>query len=214
MQLPTKMVARTAPLAMRAGSGHDLGREPPASLSRPKSREEPVGVLRLRIAGLGHRFEIDATAAATLENLKEEIERKTSIPAPYQRLVARRKKLDDDTMVLGPTVMDQNTIVSMGIGFENKTKICLLHSPLYGQDKEGIEKLTSLGKDIDRIDMGRRSREMNNELVQELIIQVCCKIDAVETNGSDALRKMRKLTVKRAEDVARESEENKRGVDP
>jgi len=79
---------------------------------------------------------------------------------------------------------------------------------------DGIGKLTTLVKEIDRVDTGRRSRNMDNKIVQELIIQVCCKIDAVETNGSDALRKMRKMTVKKAEDVARESEENKRGVDP
>jgi len=158
--------------------------------------------------------EMDATATATLGDLKEEIERKTGIPSPYQKLVARRKKLDDDTMVLGQTVMDQKTIVSMGIGFEDRTKILLLHSPLYEQDTDGIGKLTTLVKEIDRVDTGRRSRNMDNKIVQELIIQVCCKIDAVETNGSDALRKMRKMTVKKAEDVARESEENKRGVDP
>ena len=194
-------------------------REPPAS--QRETREESSLALavispkiRLRIAGLGHHFELDAAPTATLGVLKEEIERKTDLPSPYQRLVAKRKKLDDDTMVLGPTVMDGNTILSMGIGFEDGTKILLLHSPLYEPDREGIEKLTTLLKEIDRIDKARRSRDMDNKLVQELIIQMCCKIDAIETNGSDALRKLRKLTVKRAEDVAQKSEENKRGVDP
>lgn len=192
-------------------------REPPAS--EPESRgetsllplEKPI---RLRIAGLGHQFDVDAIPSATLGELKDEIQRKTDLPSPYQRLVAKRKRLDDDTMVLGPTVMDGNTIVSMGIGFEDGTKILLLHSPLFERDKEGIDKLTAFVRDIDRIDIGRRSRNLDNKTVQELIIQVCCKIDAVETNGSEALRKMRKQTIKRAEDVARKSEENKRGVDP
>mmetsp|Transcript_12344 Transcript_12344/g.19677 ORF Transcript_12344/g.19677 Transcript_12344/m.19677 type:complete len:103 (+) Transcript_12344:2-310(+) len=102
----------------------------------------------------------------------------------------------------------------MGIGFEDDTKILMMHSPLYEQDKEGIEKLTGLMEEIDKVDTGRRNRDMNNTTVQELIIQVCCKIDAVETNGSEALRKMRKQTIKKAENVARMSEENKRGVDP
>jgi len=204
------------PIGKRTGSGREIGREPPAS--KPRSREEisrATGLIRLRVSGLGLKpIDMDATATATLGDLKKEIEQRTRLLSPYQKLVAKRKKMDDDTMVLGPTVMEQNTIVNMRIGLEDRTKIILLHSPLYAQDKEGVETLLTLGKDIDRIDTGRRNRDMNNKLVQELIIQVCCKIDAVETNGSDALRKMRKMTVKRAEDVARESEENKRGVDP
>eukprot|EP00584_Thalassiosira_punctigera_P015778 CAMPEP_0172555208 /NCGR_PEP_ID=MMETSP1067-20121228/58297_1 /TAXON_ID=265564 ORGANISM="Thalassiosira punctigera, Strain Tpunct2005C2" /NCGR_SAMPLE_ID=MMETSP1067 /ASSEMBLY_ACC=CAM_ASM_000444 /LENGTH=200 /DNA_ID=CAMNT_0013343721 /DNA_START=31 /DNA_END=633 /DNA_ORIENTATION=+ len=193
-------------------------REPREPLASQESREESpsaaAGAIRLRIAGLGHHFEIDASPIAMLSDLKDEIQRKTNLPSPYQRLVAKRKKLDDDTMVLGPTVMEGNTILSMGIGFDYGAKILLLHSPLFEQDKEGIEKLTALVNEIERIDQGRRSRDMNNKLVQELIIQVCCKIDAVETNGSEALRKMRKQTIKRAENVAQKSEANKRGVDP
>mmetsp|Transcript_24846 Transcript_24846/g.52006 ORF Transcript_24846/g.52006 Transcript_24846/m.52006 type:complete len:198 (-) Transcript_24846:2820-3413(-) len=190
-------------------------REPPES--QPESRELSLALvvtIRLRVAGLGYHFDIDAVPTATLGELKEEIRRRTDIPSPYQRLVAKRKKLDDDTMVLGPTVMDGNTIVSMGIGFEYGTKILLLHSPLYEPDKEGIGKLTALQKEIDRIDAGWRNRDLNNKTVQELIIQVCCKIDCVETNGSEALRQMRRLTIKKAEGVAQESENNKRGVDP
>jgi hypothetical protein len=48
-----------------------------------------------------------------------------------------------------------------------------------------------------------------------LIVQICCKIDEVETNGSDALRKMRKQTIQLAESVAQKSAETeKRGIDP
>ncbi|KAL7554933.1 hypothetical protein ACHAWF_018487 [Thalassiosira exigua] len=171
-------------------------------------------IIRLRIAGLGHHFELDASPGATLAELKEEVERRIDLPAPYQRLVAKRKKLDDDTMVLGSTVMDGNAIASMGIGLEDGTKILLLHSPLYERDREGIGKLTELMREIHKIDVGRRSREMENKLVQELVIQICCKVDGVETNGSEPLRKMRKLTIKRAEEVARKSEDDVRGVDP
>lgn len=175
------------------------------------------GVIRLRIAGLGHSFELDAAPTATLGDLKEEIERKIHLPSPYQRLVAKRKKLDDDTMVLGPTIMDGgNTIISMGIGIEDRTKILLLHSPAYENDREGIDKLTTLMKEIHKIDAKRRTRDMDNKTVQELIIQICCKIDCVETNGSEPLRAFRKSTVRKAEGVAKKSEEDSknRGVDP
>ncbi|KAL7533459.1 hypothetical protein ACHAXR_010385 [Thalassiosira sp. AJA248-18] len=191
--------------------------EPPAS--RRESLEEestlvPYAVIRLRIAGLGHAIELEASPTATLGELKEEIAGKIDLPPPYQRLVAKRKKLDDDTMVLGPTIMDGNTILGMGIGLEDRTKILLLHSPLYANDKEGIDKLSELNKEINKIDMARRTRDMKNKMVQELIIQICCKIDGVDTNGSESLRTYRKLTVKKAEEVAKKSEEDIRGVDP
>jgi len=182
--------------------------------SRLETSSASGGVIRLRVAGLGHFVEIDVDPTITLGDLKYIIERKTDLPAPYQRLVAKRKKMDDDTMVLGPTVMDGNTIVSMGIGLEDRTKILMLHSPLFGKDKEGIEKLTGLNKEIDKIDLGRHNGDLNNKTVQEFIIQVMCKIDCVETNGSEALRKMRKSTIKQAEDVAHKSEEGKREVKP
>ncbi|KAL9182769.1 hypothetical protein ACHAXT_004048 [Thalassiosira profunda] len=170
--------------------------------------------IRLRVAGLGHHFELDADPASTLGDLKEEIAERIDLPAGYQRLVAKRKRLDDDACVLGPTIMDGNSIVSMGIGLEDRTKILLLHTPQYQHDQEGISKLNDLNAEIDKVDRGRRSREMENKLVQELIIQICCKIDGVETHGSEALRKMRKATIKKAEEVARKSEEDKRGMDP
>ena len=129
-------------------------------------------------------------------------------------MVAKRKRMDDDDSVLGPTIMEGNTIVAMGIGLEDRTKILLLHAAAYEQDKEGIAKLDALNAEIEKVDRGRRSRSMENKLVQELVIQICCKIDEVETHGSAPLRKLRKLTVKKAEEVARKSEETKRGVDP
>ena len=185
--------------------------------SRSLSSEKvPSSVsLRLRVAGLGHYCELDISPMATLSDLKEQVEKKTDIPAPYQRLAAKRKKMDDDDQILGPTTMDSaDNIEKLGIGLEDRTKILLLHSSLYSQDKEGIEKLNTFIKEINRIDEARKNREMENKVVQELIIQICCKIDCVETNGSDALRKMRKMAVRKAEDVASKSEGDVRGVDP
>lgn len=79
------------------------------------------------------------------------------------------------------------------------------------QDTEECQKqrakLEELTKDIDKIDQARRESGMDNTTVQELIIQLCCKIDKVETNGSESLRKMRKSMIDKAEGVARRSEE-------
>jgi len=187
---------------------------PSTSVAEPPQQEGDDTTIRLRIAGLGHHFELDASTNAKLSDLKEEVERRTEIPAPYLRLVAKSKKLEDDSMVLGPSIMDGVRIVEIGAGLEDRTKLLLLHSSSYSQDKPGIEKLDKLNEEIKKLEDGA----FDDKTVQELIIQICCKIDCVETNGSDALRKMRKKTIKYAESVAQRSEklskQSARGIDP
>lgn len=79
------------------------------------------------------------------------------------------------------------------------------------QDTEECQKqrakLEELTKEIDKIDQARRESGMDNKTVQELITQLSCKIDKVETHGSKSLRKTRKSTIQKAEGVARRSEE-------
>jgi len=171
-------------------------------------------LLTLRIAGLGHHFEIDISPTATLAELKSEIERRTELPSSYLRLVAKHKKTDDDSLVLGPTILEGGNIKDLGIGLEDRTKILLLHSPQYAADKEGVDKLVELLKEIAEVDEKRKTREFERIQVHELITQLCCKIDGVETNGSEALRALRKSTIRKAEEVAKKSDEAKRGIDP
>jgi hypothetical protein len=178
------------------------------------------GGLLLRVAGLGQQFDFDVSpTTTTLGDLKREIEVRTSIPAPYQRLVAKKKIMEDDAMVLGSTTSiavsshgnaSTTTATTTGIGLENRTKILLFHSPLYEQDREGIDKLILLSKEIDRIDTDRQNHVIDNKTVQELIIQVCCKLDCVETHGSDSLRKVRKSMIVKAENVAHVSDMSER----
>jgi hypothetical protein len=125
--------------------------------------------------------------------------------------------MTDDSMILGGTIYnveEAQAVQSIGIGLVNRTKILLLHSAQYSTDKNGVDALTSLIKQIDEVDAKRMSREIGNVEVHEFITQLCCKIDGVETNGSEALRRMRKATIRRAEGVAKKSDESKRGIDP
>lgn len=122
--------------------------------------------------------------------------------------------MNDDSMVLGGTIYNDSGIQSIGIGLEDRTKILLLHSAQHAQDKAGVDALDALNKEIDQIDEKRISREYDNVTVHELITQICCKIDGVETNGSEALRRMRRGAIRRAEGVAKKSDESKRGIDP
>ncbi len=182
------------------------------SSSSSSSGEAPI---LLRVAGLGHHVEFEISPTATLADLKDEVHKLTGVPSSYQRLVAKGKKMEDDSLMLGPSIVDEsNNEEAAGIGLETRTKILLLHSPRYAQDKGGIEALTNLKREIGKIDERRRGRELDDKVVQELIIQICCKADAVETNGSDDLRKMRKQTIQMAEMVAQKSAEAKRGIDP
>ncbi len=202
--------ATTAPTAATATSTTTSGGAPIIVLN--------VGGMLLRVAGLGQQFDFDVSPDTTLGELKREIEKKTSIPAPYQRLVAKRRIMDDDSMILGSATTytavngngSNNALTTAnstkGIGLEHMTKILLFHSPLYEQDREGIDKLIALSKEIDRVETDRRNHVIDNKTVQELIIQVCCKLDCVETHGSEALRKVRKATIKKAEEVAHNSE--------
>lgn len=117
-------------------------------------------------------------------------------------------------MVLGGTIYNDTGVQAIGIGLVDKTKILLLHSAQYSQDKAGVDALEELNKQIDEVDAKRISREFDNVAVHEFITQLCCKIDGVETNGSEALRRMRRGTIRRAEGVAKKSDESKRGIDP
>ncbi|KAL7510476.1 hypothetical protein ACHAXN_007762 [Cyclotella atomus] len=185
------------------------------SPTRSPTNTQAAPIITLRIAGLGHHFELPIESTSTLLELKQTIEKRIDLAPEYQRLVAKHKSMDDDSMVLGGTIYNVDSgVQSIGIGLVDKTKILLLHSAQYTQDKDGVDTLNELNKQIDEIDAKRISRELDNVAVHEFITQLCCKIDGVETNGSEALRRMRKGAIRKAEGVARKSDESKRGIDP
>lgn len=187
-------------------------RKGPSPPRQTKTYAAPL--LTLRIAGLGHQFELSIESTSTLHQLKSIIEKRIDLPAEYIRLVARHKNMDEDSMVLGGTIYNDAGIQSIGIGLENRTKILMLHTAQYTQDKDGVDKLNELNQKIDDIDAKRIAKQIDNVAVHEFITQICCQIDGVETNGSEALRGMRKAAIRRAEEVAKKSDESRRGIDP
>jgi len=153
-------------------------------------------------------------STATLLQLKQQIETKIELPPEYQRLVAKQKSMNDDSMVLGATIYDDSGEQFVGIGLSDRTKILIMHSAQYRADKEGVDQLNDLMTQIDEVNAKRITREFDTVAVHEFITQLCCKIDGVETNGSDALRRLRKAAIRKAEEVAKKSDESKRGIDP
>jgi hypothetical protein len=75
------------------------------------------------------------------------------------------------------------------------------------QDRRSAALLFDLIMEIEDIENKRRSRRITNEALQELITNVCCKLDGTDTNGSEGLRCMRKSIINMAVAVAQRSEE-------
>ena len=152
-------------------------------MSSSSSNNNNTSTIRLRVAGLGHYCEIDISPTATIAQLKSKIEEQTDLPTPYQRLIAKRKKMDDDSMILGEskTVTTTSTtnsnsdrnnnqvVEKRGIGLTDQTKILLLHSSLYQHDKDGLAQLTKHLSTMNKIDEDRKCNKIDNKTTQELI---------------------------------------------
>jgi hypothetical protein len=145
--------------------------------------------LTLRVAGLGHILTLDMEKSSTVGALKEQVERETDLPAGYQRLVASGKKLEDDSV----------TLASLGI--EHRTKLMLLHNKLYAADAAGVTAINALNKEMNELVLAKEadSDSTSPALVHELATRIICKLDAIDTNGSDKLRTMRKKAIAKAE---------------
>jgi hypothetical protein len=109
------------------------------------------------------------------------------LPAAYQLLIAHRKKLEDDTATLD------------SLDIAHHTKFMLLHSKLYGEDAEGVATITALTREMD--DLVAQQSEASPEVTHELVTQICCKLDGVDTHGSEHLRAMRKQALAKAEAI-------------
>jgi len=144
-------------------------------------------LLTLKVTGLGHKLTLNVTETATIGDLKREIETRTSLPANYQRLISRGKKLDTDDA----------TLASLDI--KNRTSIMLLHNESYAADKQAIDEIMALSKEID--DLAANKDSLSREVLHERVTAICCKVDEVDTHGSESLRAMRKAALKKAEAV-------------
>ena len=141
----------------------------------------------LRVSGLGHTVTLNLPPSTTIADLKSEIEAKMDVPAAYQRLLARGSKLDADDVTLEAS------------GIQDRTKIMVMHNALYAQEKEGFEALSALSKEIE--DLAATKESKSPAVVSELVTRICCKLDGVDTMGSENLRALRKTLLKKAEDM-------------
>ena len=152
---------------------------------------------RLRIAGLGHSLPLEVDAdTTTVGALKEIIETNTGLPPCYQRLLARGTKLDS---------AESESLSLKDAGVKDRTKIMLLHSAVYAQEKQGFEALAAIASEVD--DLANKASTMDPKLMAELVTRLCCRLDEVDTAGSANLRARRKALLHRAEKLEQKDDD-------
>jgi hypothetical protein len=168
--------------------------------------------ITLRITGLGHNMTLTdlSSTTMTMAELMTKIYNSTGIIPRYQRLIGPRGlKIDsnNDNSNGNGNGGDEKTLFEIGI--KDRTKLILMHSPLYSNEKDSYEKLIRIEKeinDLEKIILIRESINNNNNndhqkpfVVSEMVTRICCKLDLVDTVGSIFIRLKRKELIKKVE---------------
>lgn len=158
-------------------------------------KERTPNTLSLKIAGLGTSFIIEILPSSTVGELKDIIESHTSLPGPYQRLIAKGKDLKGD-----------DTITLSHARIENRSKIMLFHNRTYAADKDAIQAIAKLDKEIDDLNSKRKSSDvMESKTINEIVTRICCKLDEIDSRGSVTIRSLRKRAIQKAESVGNDA---------
>ena len=147
----------------------------------------PREMITLRVTGLGHTLTLEIESSSTVGDLKTCIQQHTNLPSEYQRLLARGSKLENDYCTLDDACM------------KDRTKIMLMHSALYVQEKDGFESLSKLSKEIEVLAASKASRSADE--IREDVTNICCRLDQVDVKGSENLRAKRKALLAAAESL-------------
>ena len=168
--------------------------------------------ITLRITGLGHNMTLKdlSSTTMTMAELMTKIYNSTGIIPRYQRLIGPRGlKIDsnNDNSNDNGNGGDEKTLFEIGI--KDRTKLILMHSPLYSNEKDSYEKLIGIEKEINDLENSILTREsINNDhnndhkkpiVVSEMVTRICCKLDLVDTVGSIFIRLKRKELIKKVE---------------
>ncbi|OEU15873.1 hypothetical protein FRACYDRAFT_240569 [Fragilariopsis cylindrus CCMP1102] len=168
--------------------------------------------ITLRITGLGHNMTLKdlSSTTMTMAELMTKIYNSTGIIPRYQRLIGPRGlKIDsnNDNSNDNGNGGDEKTLFEIGI--KDRTKLILMHSPLYSNEKDSYEKLIGIEKEINDLKNSILIRESisnnnNNDhkkpiVVSEMVTRICCKLDLVDTVGSIFIRLKRKELIKKVE---------------
>ena len=176
----------------------------------------------IQVRGLGHKISITLPPSDTLSSLQNRIEDETGLPPGYQRLIIRGKTLTGDGYL---------TLQQLGLLPGSKSKAILMHSPTFGVDKGSMEQLTKLNLELDMLELKKKGEDISSGSVsgsvssntlslsscrkqiskaeaQNLITNICCKLDEIDLHNSNTLREIRRKIFKRAENLDQLWEDN------
>ena len=158
-------------------------------MSNNNNNNNDYDIITLRVTGLGHTMTLDVPKSMTLEGLHRMIEKDIGLPVKYQRLLTRGIKLDDSDEQVNQTLHE--------IGIVHRTKIILMHSPIYAKEKDIYNKLIEIEKEI--IELEKESSTKEPIVISELGTRICCKLDQIDVMGSTTLRTKRKELIQQVE---------------
>lgn len=132
--------------------------------------------------------EVDPTST-TIGDLKQQVSREVALPSHYLKMIARGMKFDDDTA----------TLKDVGL-YQNRSSVMCMHNELFANDQKGIAQIQAMISEIENLEgQIRDDSPPKADVVHEVVTQLCCRLDGIETNGSDTLRRFRKQALARAE---------------
>ena len=159
----------------------------------------------LRITGLGHKVTLKDLPASTttVSDLRTKVYDATGLPPRFQKLIGPQKlniNYYDENDEQYDSTLKTKTLSELGI--KDRTKLMLLHSPIYQSERDTYEKLTEVEKDIHELETRIRDRASETTkpgFVSEMATRFCCRLDAIDVAGSKELRAQRKELIQRAE---------------
>lgn len=170
-----------------------------------KRKNTMESIITIRVAGLGHKVILENIPASstTVNGLRTKIFEATGLPPRFQKLIGPQKlnitHCDEDDDKYDPA-FETKSLSDLGI--KDRTKLMLLHSPLYAIEKDTYEKLRTVEDEINELDTNIRigSKDTKRKgFVHEMVTRICCKLDAIDVSASKALRAQRKELIRKAE---------------
>mmetsp|Transcript_17183 Transcript_17183/g.37592 ORF Transcript_17183/g.37592 Transcript_17183/m.37592 type:complete len:187 (+) Transcript_17183:151-711(+) len=163
--------------------------------------------ITIRVAGLGHKVTLKDIPASTttVDDLRTKVFEATGLPPRFQKLIGPQRLninyIDDEDDDKYDAVLGNRTLAELGI--KDRTKLMLLHSPLYSSEKDAYEKLQRVRQEINELDRsirnGTNTETKKPGFVSEIATRICCRLDVIDVAGSKALRAQRKELIQKAE---------------
>ena len=180
--------------------------------SSPSSSSSSTDTVTIRVTGLGHKVTLKDLPASTttVTDLRTKVYEATGLPPRYQNLIGPQKLkinyYDDNDDDKYDATLGTKTLSELGI--KDRTKLMLLHSPLYASEKDSYEKFRQVEREIDDLERNTNTntntntndeKKKNQLFVSEMVTRICCRLDTIQVSGSAALRAQRKELIKKAE---------------